>query len=1233
MSVVYEAWDKERNARVAVKTLPGLDPRALYRFKNEFRFLANVSHPNMATLYELFFEEDQCFFTMEYVPGAHFLEYVRPGDAAQADGESPLHRSEVTMELDNTPAPPLHARRGILPGTCNIDRLTACLAQLTRAVMALHGAGILHRDLKPLNVKVTPEGRVVVLDFGLAAHTDAALFDSGSRGDVVGTIAYMSPEQSAGGDVSEATDWYAVGVMVYEALTGRLPFDGNFTDILVGKREKEAPRPRNYERVSEMWDDIRAGLLARDPASRMAGEEVLALLEPAPPRGSGAAAATARSAPARPERAERIFVGREAQLALLREAFTAAPHAPSFVFVRGKSGIGKSSMIERFLREPAADSNLVLLAGRCYERESMPYKSLDSVIDALARYLEALPRHEAAEFAPRGAAALAQVFPVLRRVPAIASAPRAAHALDQHELRRRAFYALRDLLARLGDRRRVVIWVDDLQWGDVDSAALLREVLSPPDAPAFLFIGSYRSEYEDRSPSLKTLLAAIPRGPDIDFRDVLVGPLNPEETLLLASRLLEERGRERPMRKERAREIARDSEGSPYLLQEIASVSDSSPELNETDTAYTIDSVLHHRVAALPEDLRLLLETVAVSVRPLGESEILRASGVATHDPGLLVALRSARLIRGAGAEIEPYHDRVRETVLAHLEPAALAECHGRLALLLEDLIRDEGKADAEAAAAHFEGAGNRDKASRFYVMAAERASATLAFKNAADLYQRCALDLSGLLGQQRCPLLVRMAEALGNAGRGPEAARAYHQAARYAKEPEVFELERNEARWFASSGHMDEGRESLEKVLRRVNVRVPGRLWRLPAIVYYEVRLLVKGLKVRTQPEGSISRAQLDRIDVLWDTIRSFGMVDVFATIYLSNRCLLLALQAKERHRIARSLAFAATGLSGLGWTLARERAAKMIAVCAALNAEERNSYSHGMRLIGEGMNRFLIGGFAESLGLLQEAERTFSEECSGVAWELATTRIFSLWNLLYLGRFNELARRAELAAEEGADRGDLYQAVSIGSGHLPVCHLTADRSQAALEAMESWLNRWTWRTYNVQLVVAVYIRVWIHLYRGDAGAAWDLIEREWAAAGSNHYLSLSGTRQWLRSARAQAALAMAVTAADPRALLRTAEREAQLLEGDSTRFAHALAGLVRAGCAAVRGESALAAALLEKAANDCEKTEMFAIAACAQRRLGGASMERADVFMAAEGIVNPARFAAIFVNGFPSA
>jgi predicted ATPase len=149
-----------------------------------------------------------------------------------------------------------------------------------------------------------------------------------------------------------------------------------------------------------------------------------------------------------------------------------------------------------------------------------------------------------------------------------------------------------------------VIYIDDLQWGDVDSAALLREILQPPDAPAFLFIGSYRSEYEGRTPALDALLTGIPDGPGLQRRDLLVGPLNREETRTLALRLLSERARDVRDPERRIEEIARESEGSPYLLQEIAAGSEFDAEEIGGAAGMTLDEVLYKRIAALPSGKR-----------------------------------------------------------------------------------------------------------------------------------------------------------------------------------------------------------------------------------------------------------------------------------------------------------------------------------------------------------------------------------------------------------------------------------------------------------------------------------------------------------------------------------------------------------------------------------------------------------------------------------------------------
>src|SRR5262249_15522106 len=162
MGVVYQAFDRERSETIALKTIRNVDAAAIYRFKQEFRALTDVTHPNLVALHELVSLGEQWFFTMELVEGVDFLAFVREG-AEVALAETITDFSGALVKV--APRPLIPARTGValpLP-SAHMGRLRAALLQLAEGVYALHQAGKLHRDIKPSNVLVTRSGRVVLL--------------------------------------------------------------------------------------------------------------------------------------------------------------------------------------------------------------------------------------------------------------------------------------------------------------------------------------------------------------------------------------------------------------------------------------------------------------------------------------------------------------------------------------------------------------------------------------------------------------------------------------------------------------------------------------------------------------------------------------------------------------------------------------------------------------------------------------------------------------------------------------------------------------------------------------------------------------------------------------------------------------------------------------------------------------------------------------------------------------
>lgn len=470
MGVVFAAFDHQRGETVALKTLSSTAPNALLRLKREFRAMADLRHPNLVRLHELFEVGGRWFFTMERVPGVDFLQAVRATSTADA-AAPPSTLDAATLDsasLRAAPTAPLPTV-GPLP---DLERLRAAFAGLIAGLERLHARGRFHRDLKPGNVKITPEGRAVILDFGLV-RPDSASQPLTADGTVLGTLAYMAPEQATGEPVGAAADWYGVGVMLFEALTGRLPFGGGLADIVDAKLNRPPPDPSDVQpETPSAMARACVGLLARDASRRFGGRAVREALGLPPP-----------AAPAPTRTMTQDLRSRPTDGPLLEGLALADGGQPVVLIIEGDDARRRRAALQRVTAQ-AGDRGT--LSGRCDARERVPYCAVDRLVDGLTAHLS-----HVADPLPTGddVAALVARFPVLAgltdlarlapllRDPALDTTP--AHA---------AGAGLRALLGVLSPVRAPVLVLDDVSWGDAASAHVIAGALTVPGAPAPLVV-------------------------------------------------------------------------------------------------------------------------------------------------------------------------------------------------------------------------------------------------------------------------------------------------------------------------------------------------------------------------------------------------------------------------------------------------------------------------------------------------------------------------------------------------------------------------------------------------------------------------------------------------------------------------------------------------------------------------------------------------------------------------
>ena len=472
MGEVYRGWDTKLARHVAIKLLPEeatRDPIAKRRLLKEAQSASALNHPNIVTIYSIDEVDGLDFIVMEYVEGETLKSVI--------DRTGPL-------------PPPTLIDFGI---------------QVAEALDAAHAIGLVHRDIKSSNILITPRGHAKVLDFGLAKmmrnvanavdHDAPTIANITTAGVVMGTAAYMSPEQTRGEDLDGRSDIFSFGSVLYEAATGQLPFTGP-TMLTVMHNVAIVPAPpvsRHRRDLPPEFDLIIERALAKDPGQRYASAGDLAnalrnLKEASIEFTSGfgvlAKASVEDGAPS-------LFVGRESEVekldGLLRQALGGSGRV---VFITGEPGIGKTSLADEFMRRARRQyPGLLFSRGACAEQYGTGEAYLP-FLDALGALLT--PGRE------RMAAVLRTYAPTwCLQLPAAFTSTGSLENLQRETIgatKERMMREMGDALGAMAASNPLVLLLEDLHWADPSSVDLLRHLCQRISGQRLMLIGTFRPE-------------------------------------------------------------------------------------------------------------------------------------------------------------------------------------------------------------------------------------------------------------------------------------------------------------------------------------------------------------------------------------------------------------------------------------------------------------------------------------------------------------------------------------------------------------------------------------------------------------------------------------------------------------------------------------------------------------------------------------------------------------------
>ncbi len=636
MGRVYRVEDTKINEEIALKLIKpeiSVDQNTIERFRNELKIARKIAHRHVCRMFDLGEDHGTHYITMEYVPGEDLKNLIRR------------------------------------VGRLDTDTIIKVGKQVCGGLSEAHRLGVVHRDLKPANIMIDKEGNARIMDFGIAR----SLRTEGVTGSgiMIGTPQYMSPEQAEAGEIDHRSDIYSLGILLYEMVTGAVPFVGDSALGIALKHKTEAPAdPRELNpKASDELCGLILKCLEKDREQRFQGvEELLSEfrnIQEGLPTSTGIRLpqqpAFMRESEGEAEPEGPVFVAREEELTRLAK-FTerALVGNGQVVFVKGEAGCGKTALIQEFARRAQEQHpDLIVAGGKCNAHTGigdpyLPFIELLGLLtgDVAAKWDAGIITREHAvrlwQLTPHAALAIwehgqdlidtfvpgaalvertqaaSTVFlnwlEKLKKVVERKSALPADSMLQQSSL----FAQYTRILQALSRRQPLLLVLDDLQWIDAGSASLLFHLGRSISGSRLLVVGAFRSDEValgregDRHP-LESIVHEFKR----DFGDIEIEVGKTEGRAFVDALIdsepnrLEEEFRSTLFRQTKGHalftiELLRNMQEGGFIQKDAEGIWAVGPELNWEALPARIDAVIDERMSRLTDWLREVLTVASV---------------------------------------------------------------------------------------------------------------------------------------------------------------------------------------------------------------------------------------------------------------------------------------------------------------------------------------------------------------------------------------------------------------------------------------------------------------------------------------------------------------------------------------------------------------------------------------------------------------------------------------------